>query len=83
MKILKARADPGLPYRFRQFETKGWHNETREGATLTTLFTQTATGEREERAYLFGGLSRELHSSLSYMTEDPSQCIFKWFCIKK
>jgi hypothetical protein len=67
---LKTRSTSRLPYRWRDVASKGWHSETCEGATLTTLRVLKPSGDSELRAYLFGGLSRELHSSMAYMVEN-------------
>eukprot|EP01022_Parablepharisma_sp_SALTPOND_P026623 TRINITY_DN644_c0_g1_i1.p2 TRINITY_DN644_c0_g1~~TRINITY_DN644_c0_g1_i1.p2 ORF type:complete len:469 (+),score=15.56 TRINITY_DN644_c0_g1_i1:1707-3113(+) len=62
-----------LPYKWRVCETPEWRPETREGGTLTVLKVH-----HELRAYLFGGLSRDLHSSIVYLTADTSKHTFKW-----
>lgn len=64
-----------MPVRWKEYEIRGWRPEAREGATFTTLFvTGGVHGESEERAYLFGGLSRDLHSAIAYLTFDISKC---------
>ncbi len=65
-----------MPFRWRLCEITGWRPEAREGATLTRLRVQTRAGT-EERAYLFGGLSRELYSAVDCLAHD-SQGGFHW-----
>lgn len=55
-------------------ETQGWRPETREGATFTTIKIQKNNNSGfEERAYLFGGLSRDLHYAIAYLTRDTGR----------
>lgn len=67
MKILQNRSTTTMPNRWRDCYIHGRRPETREGGSFTTLFIPISPHVVEERAYLFGGLSRDLHSSLSYL----------------
>ena len=63
-----------MPYKWRVCDVLGWHPETREGATLTRIRVQySPSNPTEERAYLFGGLSRDLHSSIVYLSQDSTR----------
>ena len=62
-----------MPYKWRMCEIPGWRPETREGATFTKLNVRGAGGAVEERSYLFGGLSRDLHYTIVYLTLDSSK----------
>ena len=60
-----------MPVKWRACDVRGWRPETREGATLTTIAVQKfGVGTDEERVYLFGGLSRGLHSTVAYLVFD-------------
>lgn len=68
-----------MPSRCRECEVHGWRPEAREGATLTA-FPATKIGDKwiEERAYLFGGLSRDLYSSIAYLKVDHQEGVCTW-----
>jgi len=55
-----------MPSKFRMILVRGRRPETREGATLTKILVKYGPSHSEERIYLFGGLSRDLLSTLSY-----------------
>lgn len=64
------------PVKWVEHDIRGDRPEAREGATLTSLYVLTENhGEQEERAYLFGGLSRDLHSDIEYVSYDDNTCI--------
>jgi hypothetical protein len=69
-KILNIRASTEQPHKWRDGAVRGAHPETREGASLTTLYVPITPSYVEERVYLFGGLSRDLYSSLYYLRLD-------------
>ena len=48
--------------------------ESREGATLISMFVHSSDIESEEFLYLFGGLSRDLFSSLLIGKKDQMTC---------
>ena len=63
-----------MPQLIRECESHGWRPEVREGATLTTMPSQKiGNAWIEERAYLFGGLSRDLFCSIAYVENDSSR----------
>jgi len=62
-----------LPYRWRLCENFPWKPETREGATFTVIKIN-----NETRAYLFGGLSRDMHCSIVYLTLSPTKYTYSW-----
>lgn len=69
-----SRLEGVLPFQWRLCEITGWRPETREGATFTRARVQTKVGT-EDRAYLFGGLSRDLHSATTYLSFSPTKGI--------
>ncbi len=73
-KILKRRRIARLAYRWTLRDLHGTHTESREGATLVTLLVPVGH-TTEERAYLFGGLSRDIFSTLVCLRPemDPEQ----------
>ena len=61
-----------LPVKWQVCTVLGRRPETREGATLTKVAVKRSVTGVEERVYLFGGLSRDLLSSLSYYIYSPT-----------
>eukprot|EP01022_Parablepharisma_sp_SALTPOND_P009513 TRINITY_DN1394_c0_g1_i2.p1 TRINITY_DN1394_c0_g1~~TRINITY_DN1394_c0_g1_i2.p1 ORF type:complete len:472 (-),score=24.31 TRINITY_DN1394_c0_g1_i2:3555-4970(-) len=69
-----------MPIAWRKCFTHGWRPEAREGATLTTIFVPNETnGILEERAYLFGGLSRTIYASLGYLSLNSQKSTPQFF----
>jgi len=66
-KILKARQAASFPYKWKEIVAGGYHNESREGGKMVKVSVLNQNGEKEDRIYLFGGLSRDLQSTLSYL----------------
>jgi hypothetical protein len=63
-----------MPYQWRICEIYGWRPEAREGATFTQVFVpRLGLAEPEERLYLFGGLSRDLHGAIGYLKPNTYQ----------
>eukprot|EP01022_Parablepharisma_sp_SALTPOND_P011682 TRINITY_DN1492_c0_g2_i1.p1 TRINITY_DN1492_c0_g2~~TRINITY_DN1492_c0_g2_i1.p1 ORF type:complete len:660 (+),score=34.59 TRINITY_DN1492_c0_g2_i1:57-1982(+) len=71
VKILKARATFDFPFKWRSCEVKGARPETREGGSFTRVLVPISPKNFEERAYLFAGLSRDLHATLHYIKPNP------------
>lgn len=65
-----------MPVKWRICEARGYYPEAREGGTLTSIAIQKEGSKiEEERAYLFGGLSRDLHCSVAYFTFNATKCM--------
>jgi len=68
-----------MPIRWKELNIKGYRPETREGATFVNItFPKKNGGGEEERAYLFGGLSRDLHGSIASLKYDPYKNGYQW-----
>ena len=68
-----------MPIKWRDCDVRGWRPETREGATLTVVsISKLPGGVEEEKAYLFGGLSRDLHSTVACLTNDNYKSRLKY-----
>ncbi len=68
--VVITRAYVPTPIAWRKCVVKGSRPETKEGATLTRVSVKLSSYAVEERLYLFGGLSRDLHASLLYFKAD-------------
>ena len=55
-----------MPNKWRLCEVRGRRPEAREGATFTRLSVRLSPHFVEDRLYMFGGLSRDLLSNISY-----------------
>jgi len=62
-----------MPIKWSVCRNFKWRPETREGATLTPILV-----DKEQRLYMFGGLSRVLHSSMSYFLLNSRKCIVRF-----
>ena len=76
--IIKTPTLP-MPSKCKECTVYGWRPEAREGAKLITIPAHKESDKRiEERTYMFGGLSRDLHSEISYITFDPMYNEYNW-----
>ena len=62
-----------MPFKWIECDVRGWRLETREGATFATVSVPKPGGGEEEKAFLFGGLSRDLHGTISTLTYNPDK----------
>jgi len=76
--ILKARNCVDLPYKWLNIEVHGDRPETREGGTLTTICTINSNKINDQKCYLFGGLSRDLYSTIHCLKSDSTGKGFLW-----